>query len=163
MGSGIMQQLTILNTREVKKIHNSLMQQFGYFLQEDYVYLLTENEKVFIINRDFGKIDTTKLIIDRVGLYFAEFKNGRARLSKEGTQLFVHEAERNKKTIKNRVELTQEEIKTYFQGADIPKDLGQENRLVILLYGNDVLGCAQYKDGKIINFLPKIHRGEVIV
>lgn len=158
-----MQQLTILNTREVKRINDSLMQQFGYSLQENYAYLLTENDRVFIINKDFGKIDTTKLIIDRVGLYFAEFKNERARLSKEGTQLFVREAEKNKKTVKNRVELTMEEIKLYFQGTDIPKDLGSENKLVILWYDKDVLGCAQYKEGKILNFLPKIHRGEVIV
>ena len=61
------------------------------------------------------------------------------------------------------VDLSKEETKTYFLGVDLIKDLGVESRLIILKYGDQILGCAKYKETKILNFLPKTHRGEVIL
>lgn len=159
-----MQQLTILNNREVKEIKEQLQQQFDFSPTEDYAYLKSENhDRIFIINKDVAKIDFSKLRIDKMGLYFAEMKNNRVRLSKEGAQLLRMEAQSKKKKIKNVVLLNQEEVEHYFKGNDLEKDLGAENRLILLQYQNDILGCAQYKDGKILNFLPKIHRGTVLV
>ena len=54
-------------------------------------------------------------------------------------------------------------MKDYFSGIDLNKELGEENRFVLLKYKEDVFGCAKYKENTIINFLPKIHRGEVIL
>lgn len=168
MGSGITMQftknLTVLNTRELKNIKEKLFEQFGYSPEEDYAYLQTEKNRIFIVNKDIGKINVKNLIIDRAGLYFAELMdNGSVRLSKEGSQLLWEEAQKNKKKLKNTIELSKEEVKKYFTGADLEKDLGNEARFVLLQFENEMLGCAKYKEGKILNFLPKIHRGEVIV
>ena len=157
------QKLIILNTREVKKIKENLLKGFGYSLQKDYAYLINEKNRVFIINKDLARIDLKKLRIDRIGLYFAEFKDNHLRLSKEGAQLLFTEAKSNKVQLKNIVKLTEKETKDYFKGLDLAKDLGEENKFVLLEHAGKVFGCAKYKEKNIINFLPKIHRGEVII
>ena len=154
---------TFLNNKEVKKIREQFIETYGYFWQEDYAYLMNENDRLFLINKDVAKVDFKKLRLDRIGLYVAEVREGQVRLSKEGAQLLVQEAEKNKALIKNRLELTKQEVKAYFYGVDLTKDLGTESKLVILEHDKNVIGCARYKEGKIINFLPKLNRGEVIV
>ncbi|MEK6853284.1 MAG: hypothetical protein AABX64_01245, partial [Nanoarchaeota archaeon] len=59
--------------------------------------------------------------------------------------------------------LDKEEIKLYFKGVDLKKDLGGKSRHVLIKYENDIIGCSKYKEGVILNYLPKINRGEVIV
>ncbi|MEK6969985.1 MAG: hypothetical protein AABW48_06165 [Nanoarchaeota archaeon] len=155
-----MQKLKILNNHEVKKIKEIILRDYGYFPEENYAYLLSEKEKIFLVNKDVARIDLEKLRIDRVGLCFAEMKDGKIRLSKEGAQLL---AQQGLEKLKNVVELTAAELKKYFLGEDLPKELGEESKFVLLKYKNDILGCAKYKEKNIINFLPKIHRGEVII
>lgn len=157
-----MQSLTILNTREVKKIKELLISQFGYALQEDYAYLKNDKDKIFLVNKDAAKLDWKKLIIDKMGLYFAEDKETEIRLSKEGAQLLASEAKKKKKIV-NMVELTKEEAKAYFQGQDLQKDVGAHSKMILLQYEDNILGCAKYKEGNILNFLPKTYRGEVIL
>jgi NOL1/NOP2/fmu family ribosome biogenesis protein len=153
-----MQQLNILNTREVKKIREQVIGQFGFFPKEDYAYLRNENNRIFLVNKDIARIELKKLKIDKIGLYFAEImKNEEVRLSKEGAQIIGKGAK------SNVIELNEGEIKEYFQGSDLDKDLGNDNKLVLLRYKDDIIGCAKYKEGKILNFLPKINRGTVIV
>ena len=159
-----MQQYQILNSKEIKKLKEQLQNQFDFFPQEDYAYLLTTDQRVFLINKDIARLELKNLLIDRLGLYFAEVvKNGEIRLSKEGAQLLAREARQKKIVLKNTVSLDAEALKEYFQGQDLSIDLGPENKLVILQYQEDVLGCAKYKEKTILNFLPKIHRGEVII
>lgn len=156
-------QMTILNSKEVKHIREKVIRQFGYFLQEDYAYLENENRKIFLINKDLARVDLKKLIVDKFGLYFAELNDSEVRLSKEGAQLLGMKAREDKVELKNVVELSAEELKEYFQGVDLDKDCGGENKLVLLQYDGKVIGCAKYKEGRILNYLPKIHRGEVII
>ena len=158
-----MQKLKILNTREIKAIKELLIKQFGSALHENYAYLQTEKDRLFLVNRDIAQIDLDKLKIDRLGLYFAELRPSQIRLSKEGAQLLVNEARQQHAEMKNVISLTKIETRAYFAGVDLKKDLGEENRLVILIYEEAVVGCAAYKEDKLINFLPKIHRGEVIL
>ncbi len=158
-----MQRLIILNTREIKKIREMATGQFGHFPTDDYVYLRSEKNKVFLVNKDVGRINLRNLIVDKIGLYFAEIRNGDIRLSKEGAQLLVRDARKHKKKVINTLALDNDEVKKYFQGEDLKKDLGADNRLILLHHRNETIGCAQYKEGRIINFLPKLHRGEVIV
>ena len=158
-----MQQLAILNTRDIKKIKEAVIREFGYFPEEEYAFIQNENNKLYIVSKDIAKINLKNLIIDRVGLYFAEVKNTQVRLSKEGAQLLAEAARKKKIELTNVVELTAEETKAYFHGEDLPKELGTENRLILLSYNHNILGCAKYKEQKILNFLPKIHRGEVIL
>lgn len=158
-----MQKLTILNAKEIKRTREIMLKDYGCFLKEDYAYLQSDKDRIYLVNKDMAKIDLTKLRVDKVGLYFGEIKDQKIRLSKEGAQLLYIEAKKNGKDIKNIVELNKEELKKYFNGEDIGKDLGKENRFVLLEYEKDIFGCAKYKEGKIINFHPKIHRGEVIL
>ena len=158
-----MQQLTILNSRAVKKIREIVIKQFGYFLEGDYAFLQNEKERVFIINKDLAKVETKNLRIDRIGLYFAEVKENQVRLSKEGAQLLAEEAKKNNQQLKNVISLDHDQVKKYFTGENLDQDLGEENRFVLLQYENDIFGCAKYKNKVILNFLPKIHRGEVII
>ncbi len=158
-----MQKLIILNSKEIKLIKEQLLEHFGVFFQEEYAFLENEKNKLFMINRDLSKIDLAKLRIDKLGLYVAERKEGVLRLSREGAQRLVLEARKKKLPVKNIVNLEETEVKDYFLGQDLEKDLGGENKFVLLAYKKDILGCARYKEGKILNFLPKIYRGEVII
>ena len=72
-------------------------------------------------------------------------------------------AKENKIELNCLFELDKRETKAYFAGVDLRKDLGEESKAIILINEGNVLGYAKYKDGKILNFLPKIHRGEVIL
>lgn len=152
-----------LNNKEIKLIRKLFLKEYGYFWPEDYIYVLSEQNRLSLINKDIIKVDLKKLRIDRIGLYAAEIKNNQVRLSKEGAQLLVQEAEKNKVKIKNILELTKDEVKEYFQGNDLVKNLGEQSKLMILQYQDNTIGCARYKEGKILNFLPKINRGEVII
>jgi len=158
-----MKKFKILNSREIKRFKSRLEETFGYALKKDYAYLMNDRERVFLINKDLIRIDLDKLVVDRIGLYFAEYKNNLVRLSKEGAQLLVQEAVENKVKLSCFLELNESETRFYFKGVDIKKDLGEESKTIILTYKGNVLGYAKYKDGKILNYLPKTHRGEVIL
>src|SRR3989344_4473447 len=108
-----MQKINILNTREIKKIRELTTEDYGYFPEEDYAYLQSEKGKIYLVNKYVGRIDLKKLRIDKLGLYFAEIKDDNVRLSKEGAQLLGKLAEKNKKKLKNVVELDKEEMKKY--------------------------------------------------
>ena len=154
-----MQKLIILNTREIKKINEILVKKFGGKLSKEYAYLKNEKDRIFIVSKDIAKINLKNLRIDKLGFYFAEYKNNHIRLSKEGAQLLAQEAD----DVKNIVDLTENEVKMYFTGVDLNKNIGNEDHQVLLKYKDNILGCAKYKEGKILNYLPKIHRGEVIL
>jgi len=155
-----MKQLNFLNTREVKKIREQITAQFGFFPQGDYAFLQNDNDRLLMVNKDVAKLELKNLRIDRMGLYLGEMKPNHIRLSKEGAQLLV---KLGGKKVTNIVDIDAQDVEIYFKGDDLTKDLGTENRLIILRYQNEILGCASYKEGKILNFLPKIHRGTVIV
>ncbi|MEK6853196.1 MAG: hypothetical protein AABX64_00775, partial [Nanoarchaeota archaeon] len=86
-----MQKLTILNTRDIKKIRELMLEQYGAFFTGVYAYLQNANGKLFLINKDIVKVDLEKLRVDKVGLYVAEVKDNSVRLSKEGAQLLAKE------------------------------------------------------------------------
>ncbi|NQV91802.1 hypothetical protein HQ489_04990 [Candidatus Woesearchaeota archaeon] len=155
-----MKQLNFLNTRDVKKIREQVVHDFGFFPEGDYAFLQTDRDRLFIVNKDVAKLELKNLRIDRMGLYFGEVKPNQIRLSKEGAQLLVRLGD---KKVTNIIEIDEEEVKFYFQGNDLIKDLGEDNRLIILKHNKEIIGCASYKEGKVLNFLPKIHRGTVIV
>src|SRR3989344_9065812 len=93
-----MQSLTILNTREVKKIKEQLTAQFGFAPKVDYAYLKASDERIFILSKDVVKVDLSKLKVDKLGLYCAEIRPNQIRLSREGAQLLAREAEKEKAT-----------------------------------------------------------------
>jgi NOL1/NOP2/fmu family ribosome biogenesis protein len=155
-----MQKLNILNTREIKKIREIVVRDYGTFFTKEYAFLRSDKGRIYLISKDLVKIDLRKLRVDKLGLYLAEEKKNQIRLSKEGAQLLFKESGSK---IKNQIELNESEMGLYFKGLDLHKDLGKESKFLLLKYKKNVLGCAKYKDKKILNYLPKIHRGVVIL
>jgi len=159
-----MQKLNILNSKEIKRLKELLLEQFNYAFQEDYAYLESKKGRIYVVSKDISKLDLDKLRIDRYGLYLGEKKGNTFRLSMEATQLLFKEAKENKAELTNVFEINEKELRDYFQGMDIDKpEFKEENRLVLLQFREDVFGCTRLKEGKLLNFLPKIHRGEIII
>lgn len=67
------------------------------------------------------------------------------------------------KATKNIIVLDEQQMKWYFSGADLDMDLGGENRFVLLKFKDDFIGCAKYKEGKLLNFMPKEQRTNELV
>ena len=158
-----MQKLTILNGKEIRSLQEKMRNQFGFAFKKEYAYLLNEKNRIFMVSPDIVKVKMEHLIIDRVGLYIGELWNDVFRLSKEGAEFLGLEAAKEKVELLNTVDLTKEEVEEYFAGKDLTQDLGKAQKLVLLRYEGDVIGCAKYTENKIFNFMPKSRRGEVII
>lgn len=150
--------LKILNTREIKKIREIVIRDFGVWFEGDYAFLKNERNRLFMVNKDISKLNLDNLRIDRMGVYIAEISDNQVRLSKSGVQLLGKFGE-----LKHEVSLKKEEVSLYFKGQDLEKDLGEESKLVVLKYQGVILGCARYKEGNVLNFLPKVHRSNVVL
>ena len=127
-----MKKLNIFNSKEIKRFKKSLEEEYGCSLDGNYAYLINEKNKLFLINKNLSEIDTKNLIVDRIGLYFAEYKNNQVRLSKEGAQFLINK--NNQQQIKNIINLDQKEVKKYFSGEDLNKNLNMENSFIFLKY-----------------------------
>lgn len=148
-----MPQLKILNKKEIKQILYSMEKQFGAKVKLDYGFLKKYN-KIFLINKDISKIDLSKLRINSLGLYFCEIFDG-IRLSIEGSQII------GPKATKNVVEINEEQAKKWLKGEELEIE-GDYSGFVILKHNNDFLGNGKYKDGKILNYVAKERRINVI-
>ena len=90
-----MQNLKILNNKEIKRIHGMLEKRFGLQKKIEYAFLINNKEKIYLINKEFAEIETEKLRINSIGMYFGEAKNGEIRLSIEGSQLIGNDCTMN--------------------------------------------------------------------
>jgi NOL1/NOP2/fmu family ribosome biogenesis protein len=157
-----MKRLTILNTREVKEIITNLEEYYDCSLktfQKEYAFLKNQKNNIFIVTRDVELIDFEKLRINTMGLYFAEInRHGEIRLSLEGSQLIGPKAK------SNVLELTEEQVREYFQGHEIEMVIKTDDApLLLIKFKKDFFGAAKYKDGTLLNYLPKIHRTQELI
>lgn len=145
-----MHTLEILNSKQVKEVSALLKKQFEAVF--DFQVLLKSNkDKLYIINRDIGRIDLKKLRIDTMGLYFGEIKKGELRLSIEGSQLIGPLAKKNVLEIDNKL------ARLWLKGYDIPAETDMRG-YVILKNNKDFLGCGKVAENRILNFVPKTRR-----
>jgi len=151
-----MPELKILNNKEIKQILKLIEQQWGAKLKLDYGFLQNNKNRVFIISKDIAKIDTSKLRLNSAGMYFCEIDKKGIRLSIEGSQLM------GSNTTKNVVELDEDETKKWFRGEDLEKECKDCKGFVILKHNNDFLGTGKYANGKILNYVSKARRVNVI-
>ena len=63
----------------------------------------------------------------------------------------------------NIIKIDETELKKYFLGEDLDRDLGTKNRFILLKFNQEIISCAKYKDQKILNYLPKIHRSKEVL
>jgi NOL1/NOP2/fmu family ribosome biogenesis protein len=151
----MMQQLEVLNTRQIREIRNLVSEQWACEPELDYGFLKSSKNKIFIINKDISKLDLSKLRIDSLGLYFGQLTGKGIRLSIEGAQIIGPCAK------KNVLELDKKQTEDWFRGYDLDIKLGYEG-FVILKYNNDFLGSGKSTKEKILNFVPKIRRTKII-
>ena len=147
-----MQNLKILNKKEIKNILESIKNQWGCDFELDYAFLMNQKNRIFIANKEIFDIDLKKIRINSLGLYFGEQVNEKEfRLSIEGSQLIGPEA------TKNVVELSDSEARVWLKGEDLENETAKEG-FVILRNGDDYLGSGKVKENKILNYVPKTRR-----
>lgn len=151
-----MPELKILNSREIKEIYGLIEKQWGAKIKLDYGFLKNNKNRVFIVSKDISRIDTSKLRLNSVGMYFCEFDNVGIRLSIEGSQII------GPKAIKNVVEVNEEEMKKWFKGEDLEKECKDCHGFVILKNKKDFLGNGKYSNGKILNYVGKTRRVNIL-
>jgi len=146
-----MQNLRVLERKEKKRFLELLKKQFGFENKLDYVFLINNKNKIYIINKEIANIDLNKIRVNSIGLYIAEFRNNEVRLSIEGSQLIGPKAK------KNIIELNEKKAKEWIKGNDIEKQAKAQG-FVILKHNKDYLGSGKVKNNTILNFVPKTRR-----
>ena len=143
---------SFIPSRELKEFFKKIKQQYGKVPELfEKLAFVQGKEKIYAINRDLDKIKLDNLRINSIGLYIAEIKGGQLRLSIEGAQLIGPAA------AKNVCQITEEQLKEWFKGQDL-KIEGDYEGFVILKCGKDYVGSGKYREGLILNYVPKARR-----
>jgi len=142
----------VLNSREVKKILNWLKEHYGIKeLKIDKVFLKSTKDRIYLVSKKISELETKNLRLNLIGMYFAKEEKNGVRLSIEGSQII------GPKATKNIAELNKEQINEWIKGQDITGDLKVEG-FVIIKHKDDFYGVGNYKEGKILNYIPKERR-----
>ena len=142
----------ILNSKEIKKILNWLKEHYSIKeLKIDKAFLQNTKDKIYLISKKISEFEDKNLRINLIGMYFAKEEKNGIRLSIEGSQIIGPEA------TKNVVELNENQLSEWLNGQDV--ELTAEIKgFVIIKHGNDFFGVGNYKEGKILNYVPKERR-----
>ena len=151
-----MPELKILNSKAIKEILKLIEKQWGAKPKLDYGFLENNKGRIFVVSKDISKIDISKLRLNSVGMYFCEIDNKGIRLSIEGSQII------GSKAAKNIIELNEGETKLWFKGVDLEKDCKDCSGFVILKHKGDFLGTGKCTNNKILNYVGKTRRVNVI-
>jgi NOL1/NOP2/fmu family ribosome biogenesis protein len=143
--------LTIWNSKEARAFLQKVNEQWGCAWKPDQSFISNNQGKVFLITRDLALIDWTTLRISSVGMYVGEDHDGRVRLSIEGSQLIGPLA------TKNIIDVERETAMLWIKGHDIEVK-GEFSGHVIVRSGNDYMGTGAYKEGQLLNHVPKARR-----
>jgi len=144
----------ILNSKQVKDLIEKLTEQYGAvpanFKEHGFI---RGKDNIYLITKDLALANLEGLRVNNLGLYIAEYKleKNQARLSIEGSQIIGPVA------TKNVCELDIEQRAEWMRGNDIEIN-GEFSGYVIIKCGTDFLGTGRYKEGKILNHVPKARR-----
>ena len=142
----------ILNSKEIKRILKWLKDHYCIKeLKIEKVFLQNTKDKIYLISKKISEMETKNLRINLIGMYFAKQEKNGLRLTIEGSQII------GLKATKNIAVLNKEQIKQWIRGEDIgyQEDL---KGFVIIKHENDFYGTGFYKEGKILNYVPKERR-----
>ena len=151
-----MPELKILNNKEIKEIYKLIEKQWGAKVRIDYGFLKNIKGRIFVISKDIAKIDTSKLRLNSAGMYFCETDSKGIRLSIEGSQII------GAKAAKNVVELNDDEARKWFKGEDLEKECKDCSGFLIIKHKNDFFGTGKYSNGKIMNYVGKTRRVNLV-
>jgi len=138
----------ILNNKQVKEFHKKLKEQFDFSDKLDYLFF-QKKEKIYIVSKSLLKLPIENIRMNSLGLYIAKKEINGIRLSIEGSQLI------GPKSKKNILNLINPDPWLKGETIEVNKKLGP---IVIIKSKKDYLGSGIYKDGKILNFIPKSRR-----
>jgi len=156
-----MQRLTFLNTRENKKILDELRKIYGFSAKLDGVLLISPKQKLYLLTKELELIrlkEEKQLRIDKAGLYLGAIVPDGIRLSLEGSQLIGPYA------TKHVLEIDEEHLEPWVKGEDFEmseqeqKKISNKEGFFIIKFGNDFLGCAKIKQGRVHNLVSKSRR-----
>ncbi|MFH1054214.1 MAG: hypothetical protein V1740_07380 [Candidatus Woesearchaeota archaeon] len=146
-----MENLKILNKKETKPILNNLKIHFGFDAKLDFVFLKSNKNRIYLVNRDISRIDLSRIRINTIGIYIGELVGSDLRLSIEGSQIIGPGSNKNIITTKFDEQLE------WLKGNDLIKS-DRDDGYKIIKHEDDFIGCGMQKQGKILNFIPKIRR-----
>ncbi len=145
-----MQKLSILNTREKKKIITSLKQAYGFSGRLKGNLLLSPRQEVFLLTGSsdiIKKGEEKQLRIDKVGLYLGRMVPEGIRLSIEATQLIGPSCS------KRILVINDEQLKAWVKGQDLVIDDAARQGFFLVKHNNDFLGCAKIRNNKAHNLI----------
>ncbi|MDP7181616.1 MAG: hypothetical protein QF486_04830 [Candidatus Woesearchaeota archaeon] len=146
-----MGRLNLLNRKQAKPILKEIEEHYGATLDwtDKYALILTDRQKLYLVNRDIENVELDKLNVSSIGLYVAEVGKGN-RLSIEGAQMVA------KTATQNILALNEEQAKAWLRGEDVP--VQGAAGFVLVKYNEDILGCGNLKEGVLLNYVPKNRR-----
>lgn len=151
-----MKDIHIQNSKENKRIHEMLHDQFGFSKKLPYVFLLTNRERIYIIHRDIEQIPLDQLRLDSIGLYFATLTDDELRLSIEGSQVIGPHA------TQNIISLDDKAFSQYLKGENLELAKDHPMGVYIVKHKSDFVGSCKISGKKLYNFVPKARRLSVI-
>ena len=142
-----------MNTRERKVILKIIKEQWGCDYKVEHYFMLSPKDRIYLLNHDYDLVKEKKLRINTPGIYFAEYnyKRQQVRLSIEGSQIIGPLA------TKNVLDVSKEQFRDWLKGNDIPAN-DDCSGFVIVKSGKDYAGSGAFKEGNILNYVPKARR-----
>lgn len=141
--------LTFFNSKKNKMFLKVLEDQFGIVDKVPYVLAMSEKDNVYAADESIKELDLEELNIHSVGAYIGEWRHDGFRPSIEGSKLLAAK--------KNVLEVDEKIARMWMYGLDIPCS-EEIAGWVIIKCGDDFLGSGKFKEGKILNHVPKGRR-----
>ena len=144
--------MELLNTKKTEEIKKVLQDKYGLSL--DGTLLLSGSNKIRYFE---GNLDNKMILyllknflVESAGIYLGKIFDDGFRLSFDAANLLSN------KIIKNVIEINREEMKEWFNGANLHTD--KKDDFYAIKYGKDIIGCAKVSNKTIYNYVPKEKR-----
>jgi len=150
--------LEILDKDEVKKFQEIVDKNYkSSFELKDFGVMLGSEERIWLAARDVFSFDFSKLPVNSIGMNFGKLKrNGKFRLTIEGSQLVGRTAERNVAIVSDN------DAESFLRGEDVnilqAIDCEEHTFVILKTESGIILGSALFAEGKMKNLLPKSRR-----
>ena len=151
-----METLKALNKKQIKEILKNIKEQYGIKnLKLDFIFYKNTKGRIFLLSNEFKNFDHSEVNINSLGMYFANLRSKDVRLSIEGSQLVGPLSK------KNIIEIDDSNLRKWLRGEDllIKKEL---DGYVLIKNKNDFFGSGKLANNKLLNFIPKERRINVI-
>jgi len=140
--------LKIQSRKEAGSIKKQLQEQWSFEGDLDYVFLMNNKGKIYIVKKEIFDIDDTKVRIDSLGMYFGAIDKGGLRLSIEGSQLVGPHCN------KDILTLNKPQKDMWIRGIVIQQK-HPNTGYVLIRYNDDFMGCGKVKNNELLNYFSK--------